>query len=314
MPYAPAPVILAALLLGLPQEARTPDQLLKDLGNEDPAVRLSAFTELSKEQEPRLLARLDAALASEKAAWLRRWSAARGAAVQEQVRKIGRPRLDTQRAEAFRRFQRDDHEGMQPIVEEMWKAAYLDGSKADLAEPVEAARARIFEYQDWLDQRGRPEDVASRLAGAACTMDEQAQILLCPGRDQGILRDNLALKGRIRPAEYEVILRTNLYRVLMGRNALRIDVKLCEAAREHSTDMKKHDFFSHDSPLKGKRTPQDRAARHKTDCRAENIAIAGTASAAFWGWFHSMGHHRNMMGEWSKIGVGNCEDRWTENF
>jgi len=304
--------LLLALLV--PQDAKENAQLLKDLQGVDATAREAAFEKLSSTADAATLAKLDATLASTRGSWFRKWSGARGAAIQDLLRKMGRPNLEARREEALKRFRREDHEGMQPLVEEMWKAAYLDPAAADLVEAVSDSRTRVVEVQDWLERRGKKPDPAMDLYAAARLMDEQALILLCPPRDQGILRDNVDLRGRIRPVEYEVILTTNLYRILMGKNALKIDVKLCEAGREHSTDMRTHKFFAHQSPLEGKRTPQDRAARHKTTCSSENIAICGSARAAFWGWFHSMGHHKNMMGEWTKIGVGNCEDHWTENF
>ena len=101
----------------------------------------------------------------------------------------------------------------------------------------------------------------------------------------------------------------------MGKQTLKIDIKLCKAAREHSTDMKKHNFFSHTSPLPGKKTPADRAKKHGTSCRGENIAGGSDMPAkTFMQWFKSPGHHENMMGPHSQIGVGYHETQWTEMF
>src|SRR5262245_41493567 len=35
---------------------------------------------------------------------------------------------------------------------------------------------------------------------------------------------------------------------------------------------------------------------------------------AFRGWYNSSGHHRNMLGGHQQIGVGRCNQLWTQNF
>jgi uncharacterized protein YkwD len=79
--------------------------------------------------------------------------------------------------------------------------------------------------------------------------------------------------------------------------------------------MKEKNFFSHESPVPGKRTFAERAAKEGTMAGSENIARTGPRGEdAFWGWFTSDGHHKNMMAAWKQIGVGNESEMWTENF
>jgi uncharacterized protein YkwD len=74
-------------------------------------------------------------------------------------------------------------------------------------------------------------------------------------------------------------------------------------------------FFAHESPVPGKRTPGERAAKAGTSAHAENIAAGGErAEAPFWMWFFSLGHHQNMLGTHATLGVGSHGATWTEMF
>jgi uncharacterized protein YkwD len=74
-------------------------------------------------------------------------------------------------------------------------------------------------------------------------------------------------------------------------------------------------FFAHDSPVPGKRTPGDRAALQGASASGENIAMGNREpEPTFWQWFGSLGHHRNMLGDYTEIGVGRHEAHWTEMF
>jgi uncharacterized protein YkwD len=130
-----------------------------------------------------------------------------------------------------------------------------------------------------------------------------------------IFKQNEAKADKLDEEENQCVYITNIYRVLMGEAALPINVTLCEAARDHSKDMKEKNFFAHDSPVPGKKTPRDRAAKFGTFCMAENIARTGTSGhKAFWAWFLSPGHHKNMINKWGQIGIGRVDEFWTENF
>jgi uncharacterized protein YkwD len=75
-------------------------------------------------------------------------------------------------------------------------------------------------------------------------------------------------------------------------------------------------FFSHTSPVPGKKTPWDRAKRFGTQARAENIFMGPTdALRVNQGWFHSPGHHKNMLNPgFTYIGLGRYQRHWTQVF
>lgn len=117
------------------------------------------------------------------------------------------------------------------------------------------------------------------------------------------------------PGEFEGVLELNRIRVRLDLRALRLDVKLNRAARGHSRDMRVHDFFSHTSPLPGKTGFGDRARAAGTGASGENIAAGQrTGKGVIESWWHSPGHHRNMMGNHARIGLGRSGHYWTQLF
>jgi uncharacterized protein YkwD len=79
--------------------------------------------------------------------------------------------------------------------------------------------------------------------------------------------------------------------------------------------MKEHNFFSHTSPVPGKRTVGNRAKLAGTSATAENILRGGVdGPGAFWGWFSSKGHHENLLGAYRQVGIGYYDGFWTSNF
>ncbi|MBK1828225.1 CAP domain-containing protein [Haloferula rosea] len=108
----------------------------------------------------------------------------------------------------------------------------------------------------------------------------------------------------------------NRWRLYVGLNALVLDPELCEASRDHSTDMKEKGFFAHESPVPGKKTPWDRAKNFGTTSSGENIYMGSTdPHGANTGWFYSPGHHKNMFNRGhSRIGLGRAGGHWTQMF
>ncbi len=119
--------------------------------------------------------------------------------------------------------------------------------------------------------------------------------------------------SEIPVAEVEAIEHFNSMRLLAGLRALKTDTKLCYASRDHSKDMAERGFFAHQSPVPGKTTPWDRAKLAGTSARAENIFMGSNdGKAANEGWFHSPGHHVNMMNPAHKwVGIGTTAEHWT---
>ena len=116
----------------------------------------------------------------------------------------------------------------------------------------------------------------------------------------------------------------NDYRVMMGLNPLRVSPQLTRSARGHSEYMAQTGKFAHDIPGHPHgASPTQRAARQGyAGGGFENIARSGgdeglTAEEAFWCWFTSAGHHRNMLNRRHRgMGVGADEKgtRWTQQF
>lgn len=137
--------------------------------------------------------------------------------------------------------------------------------------------------------------------------EELAVGLAAPIGDQArrVLVDNLRLAPQLGPEEARGILELNLMRNLLGLPPLAVDLRLCATARDHSKDMRRLKFFAHESPLPGKVSPWDRARRFGTAAAAENIYRgAHQARAANRAWFHSPDHHKNLLGQYARVGLG----------
>ncbi|WP_197529200.1 CAP domain-containing protein [Aeoliella mucimassa] len=147
--------------------------------------------------------------------------------------------------------------------------------------------------------------------------EEIAVRLALPMSDQtrAILKANETLARKLDPEESKCVLSLNLTRILLGLEPLLIDLQLTEAARDHSHDMREHNFFSHESPIPGKKSFTDRAARFGAKASGENIAAGyGTGPSVNLGWFHSPGHHKNMLSDHKTVGVGRDGKHWTQLF
>jgi len=137
-----------------------------------------------------------------------------------------------------------------------------------------------------------------------------------PGEHLAILRHNVKLRAIIPVEEAEAIRDMNRYRMLIGLSPCVIDPKLCKAARDHSKDMVEKDFFSHTSPVTGKKSPWIRAKMEGTTANAENIYSGNkNGKAANRSWWYSPGHHRNMLNPGSRrVGMGVHGKKWTQMF
>lgn len=134
-------------------------------------------------------------------------------------------------------------------------------------------------------------------------------------RDRRTLQENALLRSRIDREEYAGTRALNVLRYLLGLPMVRIDLKLGDAARDHSRDMVKLGFFDHTSPVAGKRTFGERASRFGTSASSENIAAGQeTGPGAITAWWHSPGHHRNMLGNHGRTGLGRDGATWTQLF
>lgn len=113
--------------------------------------------------------------------------------------------------------------------------------------------------------------------------------------------------------EFATIL--NFNRSILGLTPLLLEEKLSDASKGHSKDMADLEFFAHESPVPGKKTPWDRAAKAGFQWAAsgENIYMGSTqASDAYTAWFHSDGHRFIMMADGPNLlGVGLYGKHWT---
>lgn len=177
--------------------------------------------------------------------------------------------------------------------------AESDDSKAK-GPKGESEAATTISFEDYLVKE---EEIASALA---MPMDASTR---------SVLAANAQLASKLEPEEARCVLDLNLTRNLLGLAPLQIDLALTAAARDHSSDMESLNFFSHESPVAGKTTPSDRAQRAGTSASGENIAagtLDGTVANKLW--WHSPGHHKNMLGDHARVGVGRSNKHWTEMF
>ena len=117
--------------------------------------------------------------------------------------------------------------------------------------------------------------------------------------------------------ESEQVVITNQYRMMMGRRALALNELILQAARGHSEWMSLTGTFSHFQDRDETRTPVDRMALAGYDKGSgENIHMgAGSPMGAHNGWYHSSGHHRNMLApSHTEMACGVVGRYWTQNF
>jgi uncharacterized protein YkwD len=121
-------------------------------------------------------------------------------------------------------------------------------------------------------------------------------------------------------AEMEHLRILNGYREALGLLPLELDPRLTLAARKHSKDMVENNYFDHESPDRQQKTSEMRITRagYAWDAMAENITMSippPDARQAFWSWFDSPGHHRNMISaNFVAVGVGKWDGYWTQDF
>jgi uncharacterized protein YkwD len=163
--------------------------------------------------------------------------------------------------------------------------------------------------KDHPDPVGEDEDLLAEL-------DQLARYAMAmTDADRKVMSANAEEFEGLDAKEADGIVELNDLRVLLGLNALRVDLRLCKACRGHSQDMVEGGFFSHSSPVEGKESPWKRAALEGTSAGAENIA-AGAAEGpdAIRMWWYSPGHHRNMLGGHRRVGLGRHQGHWTQCF
>ena len=104
-------------------------------------------------------------------------------------------------------------------------------------------------------------------------------------------------------------------RAVLGLRPLKLEEKLSNSATGHSGDMARLGFFSHTSPVPGKKSFSDRArkAGFRGGPSGECIAAGqGSFSSAYESWFYSDGHRHIMLAKGPSIlGFGVVSKHWT---
>lgn len=128
---------------------------------------------------------------------------------------------------------------------------------------------------------------------------------------------NESKKGEMSEDEYGVFGEVNRYREALGLVPVEYDVRLRDSARGHSKWMNESGQFDHEEDRPGSKTFSQRIKNEGYDWMgaAENIAEGHPdAHAVFEGWFESPGHHHNLVGDYTHMGVGKVDKYWTQNF
>lgn len=140
---------------------------------------------------------------------------------------------------------------------------------------------------------------------------------LAPTREHAaIIAGNVKYRESLTTDESQAINECNRRRMILGLRPLSVDEKLVLCGRDHSADMIRLKFFSHDSPVTGKEKFTQRAKSFGTNASGENIAAGySDGEAVTLGWWYSPGHLKNMMNpDWKRIGVGQTQQHYTQLF
>lgn len=171
------------------------------------------------------------------------------------------------------------------------------------------------DVQKHLEKNPVPDPPPAPEALAATAVEWLLLGLPLSPRDRRTVQENAQLRAVMDPEEFAGTRALNTLRYLLGLPMVRIDPKLGDAARDHSDDMARLSFFDHSSPVPGKRSFADRASRFGTSASSENIATGHEdGEGAIRGWWYSPGHHRNMLGNHVRTGLGRSGTLWTQLF
>jgi hypothetical protein len=155
------------------------------------------------------------------------------------------------------------------------------------------------------------ERIQKGIDGARVALDDRDRKRL--DYNDAVAKYNREVKTTADDQERANVDAVNEYRSLMGLEAVKIDERLVRGSRKHSIEMRQRNYFAHDSPTPHLRTPSQRAQREGyAGGVSENIALgASDGRQAFWQWFKSSGHHRNMLiPSHTEMGCGSEKHHW----
>ncbi len=185
---------------------------------------------------------------------------------------------------------------------------FSDQNEADLSAKAEAVLALPLEEALGIPAFGR---------GEAPAQGSTAWHLWFYAACRAIETYNASLRDRMSEGEFANVRAVNHYRELLGILPMEVDLRLLQSARRHSKEMADLGYFGHTSPKKKHRTASMRMKQAGYDAGAGENCAQGyrTGEDAFWGWFSSPPHHRNMVAEGNAaFGVGQWDTLWTQNF
>ena len=93
-----------------------------------------------------------------------------------------------------------------------------------------------------------------------------------------------------------------------GRATLTLDAELSRIARIKSADMRDQGYFAHESPTYGDVRAILRRFGDPFSAAGENIAHHANVDKAQAAFMTSAGHRQNILGTWTKVGIGIVED------
>ena len=93
-----------------------------------------------------------------------------------------------------------------------------------------------------------------------------------------------------------------------GLGALTLDAELCRIARIKSADMRDNRYFAHESPTYGRVGEMLRHFGYRFSAAGENIAHHANVDKAQAAFMSSQGHRQNILGSWTKMGIGIVTD------
>ncbi len=200
---------------------------------------------------------------------------------------------------------------------------FPSGSVIKTYENVAAAYSRLLEIDDQLAKCGGAEGVElkptlARAVGSAIDpelLDALDKINGLLDYSVRCLRYNGLAATSTTEGERAILDLTNEYRIQLGIKPMALNELLVQAARKHSREMIDLHYFGHESPKPENRTVGQRCANEGyKNGGAENCAGGASAPGAFDMWYHSSGHHRNMISpDHNEIGIGG-PGPWTEDF
>jgi len=217
----------------------------------------------------------------------------------------------------------DEAERLVQLVRDLYEQPY-----ARLLETSDKARELDVELRELDDRLAKHDPLSTPLhESTAAKIGEGLDVAWIPidesdrkrhAYNRQVLEYNRKVETSADEEERDNVLAVNEYRHMMGLVMVKIDERLVRAARKHSIEMVQLNYFDHNSKTPHLRTPNQRARREGYPGGvAENIARgASTGRGAFWQWFRSSGHHRNMLRPGHReMGCGACKHHWwTQKF